>query len=51
MLQIRNINGQLMKEVNVTSINQVVNIEKLQGGVYFVRLKFDQTFSAKFIKH
>ena len=51
MLQINNINGRLLMEVNVTSQNQEVNIENLPNGIYFIRLKYDQSFSAKFIKH
>ena len=50
VVQIRNINGQLIKEVVLSSSNQNISIENLPSGLYFINPKNDQSVSAKFIK-
>ena len=49
-IQISNIYGQLIKEINVTSLYQEVNIEDLASGIYFVCLKHNRNVSLRFVK-
>ncbi len=50
VVQIRNINGQLIREVVLSSSNQNISIENLPSGLYFINLNEDQSVSTKFIK-
>ncbi len=48
-IQLRNIYGELIKEVSVTSPYIEINIDCLSRGVYFVCLKNNRKISSKFI--
>jgi len=49
-LQILNISGQMVKELNLAEQRQQINIANLQSGVYFVCTKSNVQITQKFIK-
>ena len=51
LIEIFNLSGKLVRSFNNVSVNQLINIESLETGYYFLKLKAsDNTYNKKLIK-